>query len=261
MPAIIYGFSFTFLAVKQHLLPPENNYHSSPLTWLSWLAYTAPFLADDSQGSTDVAFRGNTFHLPLQFETQDFLWLKKAVVNGYCQNKETRGKLMNSQSLKALLYFHTQYNIPKYASKLITIQLQLRCCIQKLRQNSLLVQLIIHCMVFFGKFHWIENVWKSSNSHAHMLLGFDMVAATHFKDAAWWHSLFIFFPFFFFPLLFQVKHIKKLPGHSSIKDAICKTQDMKENKNTEKKNTTKHYTQIKVFCFSAKLKTYILMHF
>lgn len=94
-----------------------------------------------------------------------------------------------------------------------------------------------------------------------MLLGFDMVAATHFKDAAWWHSLFIFFPFFFFPLLFQVKHIKKLPGHSSIKDAICKTQDMKENKNTEKKNTTKHYTQIKVFCFSAKLKTYILMHF
>lgn len=72
---------------------------------------------------------------------------------------------------------------------------------------------------------------------------------------------FIFFPFFFFPLLFQVKHIMKLPGHSSIKDAICKTQDMKENKNTEKKNTTKHYTQIKVFCFSAKLKTYILMHF
>lgn len=180
MPAIIYGFSFTSLAVKQHLLPPENNYHSSPLTWLSWLAYTAPFLADDSQGSTDVAFRGNTFHLPLQFERQDFLWLKKAVVNGYCQNKETRGKLMNSQSLKALLHFHTQYNIPKYASKLITMQLQLRCCIQKLRQNSLLVQLIIHCMVFFGKFHWIENVWKSSNSHAHMLLGFDIVAATHF---------------------------------------------------------------------------------
>lgn len=48
---------------------------------------------------------------------------------------------------------------------------------------------------------------------------------------------FIFFPFFFFPLLFQVKHTKKLPGHSSIKDAICKTQDMKENKNTEKKKT------------------------
>lgn len=122
MSAVIYGLNLTSLGVKQHLLPPENNCHSSPLTWLSWLAYTAPFLADDSERSTDVAFRGNTFHIPLQFKRRDFLWLKKAVVNGYHQNKETRGKLMNSQSLKALLWFHNQY----YTSKHITMQLQIQ---------------------------------------------------------------------------------------------------------------------------------------
>lgn len=82
-----------------------------------------------------------------------------------------------------------------------------------------------------------------------MLLGFDIVAATHFKDAVWWHGLFIFFPFFFFPLLFQVKHIKKLPGHRSIKDAICKTQDIKENKNTEKKKKKSIILKSRYFAF------------
>lgn len=152
MSAIIYSHYLTSLGTKQHLLPLENNYHSFPLTRLSWLAYTAPFLAGDSQSSTDVAFGGNTFHIPLQFKRRGFLWLKKAVVNGYCQHQETRGKLINSQNLIALLYFHSLCNSQNVPPSLLACDFQFGRCIQKLEQNSWLVLFIPLCVVFIGSF-------------------------------------------------------------------------------------------------------------
>lgn len=101
----------------------------------------------------------------------DFLWLKKAVVNGYCQNKETRGKIRKSQSLKALLYFHSQYNFPKYASKLITMQLHIQVLHTEARAKQFIISVHYCLHGIFGKFHGTENVSKSSNSHAGMLLG------------------------------------------------------------------------------------------